>query len=260
MARPLRRYGNSKNYHIIFKGNDSQDIFYDDQDRRIFLKHLIDTREEFEYKIYAYCLMTNHIHMIIKSEKEVLSKAMQCLMSRYVRYFNKKYKRTGTLVQGRFKSKNIENQKYFLEVCRYVHRNPENAGIAKTENYKWSSYNEYIGKEKIIDKKVLLEYFENDINKFIDYTIQNDKYENLEEFAEYEIIEKLNDEQVANIIIDMFNIDTMSEISTFFKKQTKEQLKENIRKVKRIKGTNKTQIARIIRVSRWTIGKIWNEN
>ena len=75
--------------------------------------------------------MDNHIHMVIRIEKEFLSKAMQTLMIRYVHYFNKKYKRTGTLLQNRFKSKNVENQRYFLEVCKYVHRNPENAGITK---------------------------------------------------------------------------------------------------------------------------------
>ena len=257
MTRRPRIYSNSKTYHIILKGIDNQDIFYDDQDRRIFLKYISITKKEYAYNLYAYCLMDNHVHMVIKSEKEFLSKAIQSLMIRYVHYFNRKYKRIGTLLQNRFKSRNVENQRYFLEVCKYIHRNPENAGIAKTQEYQWSSYKEYIGKSQIVDKNILLHYYDNDINQFVTHTIENDKYETLNEFAEYEIIEKLNDGEVVNIIMEIFNIIDVSEISTFFKNRTKEQLEEDICKIRKIKGTNKTQVARIIRISRWTIEKLW---
>lgn len=258
MTKIHRNYSCSKTYHIIFKGIDSQNIFYDDQDRKIFLEKLIMTKKEYNNKIYSYCLMDNHIHMVIKIEKEFLSKAMQTLMIRYVRYFNKKYKRTGTLLQNRFKSKNIENQRYFLEVCKYIHRNPENAGMAKTEDYKWSSYNEYLGKETIIDKKVLLHYLNNDINEFIKYTTKNDSDENINEMAEYEILTRLSDDEVANIIVKIFDITHSNEIPYFFKNLDKDQLKEYIKKIKNIKGTNKTQISRIIRINRCVIERIWN--
>jgi len=253
-----RNYSCSKTYHIIFKGIDNQNIFYDDQDRKIFLEKLIMNKKENNNKIYSYCLMDNHIHMVIRIEKEFLSKAMQTLMIRYVRYFNKKYKRTGTLLQNRFKSKNVENQRYFLEVCKYIHQNPENAGMAKTEDYKWSSYNEYLGKEIIIDKKVLLHYLNNDINEFIKYTTKNDSDENINEMAEYEILTRLSDDDVANIIVKMFDITHSNEIPYFFKNLDKVQLKECIRKIKKIKGTNKTQIARIIRINRSIIERMWN--
>ena len=253
-----RTYSNSKTYHIIIKGIDNQDIFYDDQDRRVFLKKLVLTKKEYDNRIYAYCLMDNHVHLVIKIEKEFISKAMQTLMIRYVSYFNRKYDRTGTLVQNRFKSKNIENQRYFLEVCRYVHRNPENAKIAKTEEYKWSSYHEYLEKGKIVEKDFLLQFFNNDIKEFIKFTKKYDDYENLKEFAEYEIINKLKDEEVLKIIMKMFDISSVSEVATFFKKRKKEERQKYILKLKLIKGTNKTQVARIIRVYRKTIGKIWD--
>lgn len=259
MPRKIRVFSNSKVYHIILKGIDNQDIFYDDQDRRVFLKHLSITKKEYNYNIYSYCLMTNHIHMVIRSEKEFLSKAMQSLMVRYVQYFNRKYKRTGTLVQNRFKSKNIENQRYFLEVCRYVHRNPENAGIAKTEEYKWSSYKEYIGKAKLVDKDTLLHYFDDDINQFIEFTIKNNTYEYLNELSEYELIRKLTDEDVSNIIIKIFEIKDVSDIPYFFKSLNKTELEEAIQKLKKIKGSNKTQISRIVRITRKVIERIWNK-
>ena len=78
--------------------------------------------------------MSNHVHMVIEVPNENLSKAIQSLTIRYVSYFNKKYDRKGPFVQNRFKSKNIENQRYFLEVCRYVHRNPEKQELKKQAN------------------------------------------------------------------------------------------------------------------------------
>lgn len=258
MPRKCRNYAMSKIYHIIIKGIDEQNIFYDDRDRRIFLEYLSITKKDYNYNIFSYCLMDNHIHMVIKSEKEFLSNAMKSLMIRYVQYFNKKYKRTGNLFQNRFKSKNVENQRYFLEVCRYVHRNPENVGIARTQDYEWSSYKEYIGKEKLIDKNILMHYFDNDINNFVEYTKQLRPDENLNDFAEYEIIEKLKDNDVEKIIGKIFDIEEISEIPYFFKDLAEDKLQKAIRKLKLIKGSNKTQIARIVRINRHIIEKIWN--
>ena len=258
MTKIHRSYSNTKTYHIILKGIDSQNIFYDDQDRIVFLDKILITKKEFDYKVYAYCLMDNHVHMAIRVEKEFLSKSIQSLMIRYVQYFNKKYQRSGTLVQNRFKSKNIENQKYFLEVCKYIHRNPENAGMARTDQYKWSSYHEYLGKEKIIDKKVLLYYLNNDINEFIKYTGNDNIYENLNEFAEYEIIGRLSDDEVSDIIAKMFKIKDVIGIPFFFKNLSKPELIECLSKIKFIKGTNITQIARIIRINRKIVEREWN--
>ena len=259
MTRITRKYSSSKTYHIILKGIDNQNIFYEDIDRNVFLKYMAITKKDYNYNIYAYCLMDNHVHMVTQIEKEFLSKSMQSLMVRYVRYFNKKYQRIGTLVQNRFKSKNIENQRYFLEVCKYVHQNPENAGIAKIEDYKWSSYQEYLGRENLVDKRVLLHYYDNDIKKFIEHTKKCDNYEYLKELSEYEMIRKLTDEEVTNIIMKIFDIRNVSDISYFFKGLDKKELIECNGKMKNIKGSNKTQIARIIRISRSDIERIWNQ-
>ena len=91
MTRPIREFSNSNLYHIIIKGCNDGVIFYDDMDRNIFLDRIKLTKEEFKYKVYAYCLMSNHIHMVIDVSKENLSKAIQSLTIRYASYFNKKY-------------------------------------------------------------------------------------------------------------------------------------------------------------------------
>lgn len=256
MPRPLRTYSNSKIYHIILKGIDSQDIFYNNDDRNFFLNQIQLTKKQFYFQVYAYCLMSNHIHMVIRVENDFLSKSMQSLSIRYAHYFNQKYERVGPFLQNRFKSKNVENQRYFMDVCRYVHRNPEKAKISKTEDYKWSSYKEYIGKEKIINKKVLLHYFDNNIDEFIKYTIGN-KYENINDFAEYEMIDKLSDEKLADIICNLYKLENKQEIKHLFKNKTNEDIENNLLLLKEISGTNITQISRVIGVNRKKIKKIF---
>ena len=256
MPRPPRLYGNSKNYHIILKGIDDQDIFFDDRDREFFLKQILESKSQFNYIVYAYCLMSNHVHMVIKSQDIFLSKSIQSLLVRYVHYFNKKYNRSGPLVKNRFSSKAIENLQYFIDVCRYIHRNPESAGIELTQNYRWSSYQEFVGKAKIINKKALLHYYDNDINKFIEDTIKTVKERNIEDYIEYELIGKLNDEQLTEAIMDKFNITNISDVPSFFKSKGGEELERCIQQIGNIQGTNKNQIARVTRLGRRVIERI----
>ena len=227
MTKIRRKLSESQIYHIIFKGIDNQNLFYDDQDREFFLKQISKTKKEFNYVVYAYCLMVNHVHMVIRAENEILSKAMQSLMIRYVRYFNSRYMRTGTLIQGRFNSKSVEDQ-------------------------------EYLGKEKIINKKILLYYFNNDISEFIKYTTKASDMDNLEDYVEYEMIGKLTDEQLSQIIMKKFDIGDISDIAMFFKNRSKEELKKDIKIIKNINGTYKTQVSRVIRINRKLVGKFWD--
>ena len=200
--------------------------------------------------------MDNHVHLVIEIDKESLSVAIQSLTIRYASYFNKKYDRKGPFVQNRFKSKNIENQRYFLEVCRYVHRNPEKAGIEKTFNYKWSSYKEYIYDEKIIDKKVLMYYLNNNIEDFIKYTNKAESIEEIMNFADFELENKLNDKDLIEIILRKCELNSVNEIIPYFKN------KENRPIIKELKNINKIkveQLSRVIRVNKPAIKKLWNE-
>ena len=254
MTRIIRTFSKSNVYHIIIKGCNDGVIFYDDMDRNIFLDRIKLTKEEFKYKVYAYCLMSNHVHMVIDVQQENLSKAIQSLTIRYASYFNKKYDRKGTFVQGRFKSKNIENQRYFLEVCRYVHRNPEKVGIEKTSEYRWSSYKEYIGKEKIIEKKTLLYYLNNSMENFVKYTNKIEDIQEIMKYADFEINNKLNDQELINIILKKFNYDSIDKVINYFKE--KENLTD-LKDLKNIDKITKAQLSRIIRVDKRIIEKYW---
>ena len=254
LARMLREFSETDIYHLILRGNDRSDIFYEDQDRYVFLDKLEETKEKFKFQIYTYCLMNNHIHLNIKVEDEFLSKSMQSLELRYLSYFKKKYNRSGHLFEGRFFSKKIENLDYFLTVTKYIHRNPEKAGMEKTENYKWSSFQEYIGKEKYINKKVLMHYFNNNIEEFKKYTLKNDDKAHIYDYAELELIKKLSDEEVADIIKGKFNLKNARDVSLL----PKEEIDIILRSIKNIKGTSIAQISRITKILPYYIRKIWS--
>ena len=259
MPRKPREYGISNVYHIVLRGNDRQDIFYDEQDRYIFLDRLKENKQKFDYSIYAYCLMDNHVHMIIKVKDEFLSKSMQVLETRYSTYFNKKLNRSGHLFENRFFSKKVESLNYFLLVCKYVHRNPEKAGMERTENYKWSSFKDYINekdetnKNKIIDRGVLLHYFNDNLKEFKKYTLLNDDKEQMNNYAEFELKNKLNEEELANIIKVKFGLKNASDVSLL----NKEEMDKIIINLKEVQGTSIAQISRVIKVTPYYIKKIW---
>ena len=253
MPRKKREYSLTDVYHVIFRGNDKQDIFYDDQDRYVFLDRMQITQDKFKYDIFSYCLMNNHIHMVIKVKDDLLSKSMHNLGIRYSMYFNKKMDRRGHLFENRYLSKKVENLDYFLNVCKYVHRNPENAKVEKTEKYKWSSYQDYIkNTRKIINSKILLHYFNDDLKEFIKYTLEDNK-NNLDKYAEYEIINKISENELIDIIKTKFDVQNASDVS-LVNKYEREKI---IKKLAYIDGTNINQLARITKISRYEIKKIW---
>ena len=258
MPRHFRTYSISKTYHIIFRGINKQNIFYDEQDRKVFLKKLIYIKKEFNFQIFAYCLMINHVHLVIKVEDKFLSRGMKSLLIRYSCYFNKKYDRIGTFVQDRFKSKNIENQQYFLDVCRYVHRNPENAQVCKTEDYEWSSYKEYIGESKIIDKEELMKYFNNDIKEFVKFNTSSNLHD-IDKLSDYELYGKLKDEQALEVIMKKFNLKDVVLTIKFFQSKNNIELKKCINQIKSIEGITFTQISRILHMDRGRIKKMWED-
>lgn len=158
MPRPIRVRSLTDIYHIMIRGVNKEIIFRDDDDRRKFLQILEYYLNKHKVEIFAYCLMDNHVHFLVRA-KENLNKFMQCIQTVYAAHFNKKYKRIGHLFQDRFKSIPVEKEKYLLECVRYIHQNPVKANISSIEDYPWSSYNEYIKKSKLINPQFILNLF-----------------------------------------------------------------------------------------------------
>ena len=128
MPRTARTKSESGIYHVMLRGINQQVIFKDEEDNRKFLEVLNDCKAVSGYKLFAYCLMGNHIHLLIKVEKEDLEQIFKRIGGRFVYWYNGKYSRGGHLFQDRYKSEPVETDEYFLAVLRYIHQNPVKAG------------------------------------------------------------------------------------------------------------------------------------
>jgi putative transposase len=149
MARPLRIEYEGAFYHVTSRGNEQKKIFYSKSDYEKFKHYLKEAQYKYGYLIHCFVLMTNHYHLLIETPKPNLSRVMHYLNSSYTNYINIKRKRSGHLFQGRYKAILIDRDNYLLELSRYVHLNPIRAEMAeKPEDYPYSSYNNYITREK----------------------------------------------------------------------------------------------------------------
>ena len=145
MPRPLRITVSNLPFHVLDRGNNRQIIFHDDEDFIYFLKLLKRYKKELKFKLYHFCLMSNHIHLMIEPTVEgSLPKIMMRLTLAYSSFFNKKYRGVGHVWQGRYKSSLVDKEDYFIWCGLYVELNPVRAGlVARPENWRWSSYNFY---------------------------------------------------------------------------------------------------------------------
>ena len=150
MGRPLRIEFKNAVYHITSRGNERKKIYRDDGDKEKFLGLLEDYKNRYNFLIHCFVLMDNHYHLVIETLRPNLIKIMHGLNSGYTGYFNNKYKRSGHLLQGRYKAIIVDKENYLLELSRYVHLNPLRAKIInKPQDYKWSSYGGYIRKKEV---------------------------------------------------------------------------------------------------------------
>jgi len=144
MARPWRIEFEGALYHVLSRGNEQKDIFRDNEDRVSFLHCLGEMSVRFETDIFAYVLMGNHYHILLRTNLANLSRAMQWMGATYTRRFNNRHLRSGHLFQGRFKNIIVQNDAYLMQLSCYIHRNPLRAGIVKRlADYTWSSYPAY---------------------------------------------------------------------------------------------------------------------
>jgi len=150
MARPIRLEFSGALYHVTARGNARQDIYVDDKDRRYFLETLSYCTKTYHWQCHAYCLMSNHYHLLIETGDANLSKGMRHLNGVYAQYFNTRHKRVGHLLQGRFKAILVEKESYLLELARYIVLNPVRARMLHSASgWPWSSYRPTAGLAEI---------------------------------------------------------------------------------------------------------------
>jgi REP element-mobilizing transposase RayT len=145
MARKPRVHCPGALYHVILRGNAGQTIFFDDRDRARFYLLLQEGTERFRHRIHAFCLMSNHVHLAIQVADLPLSRIIQNLSFRYTKWVNWRQSRSGHLFQGRYKAVLVDADAYLLELTRYIHLNPVEAGLVKEPEEHMGSHRAYLG-------------------------------------------------------------------------------------------------------------------
>jgi REP element-mobilizing transposase RayT len=157
MPRRARKHAESEIYHVMLRGVNRDAVFLEDGDYERFLDALVRTKEASGCQVFAYCLMTNHVHLVLRSPAEPIGDVVRRLGVRYVGWFNHKYGRVGHLFQDRFRSAPVDDDAYLLTLVRYVWHNPVEAGLVnQPEDYRWSS-RRFLGlPHRLIDERELL--------------------------------------------------------------------------------------------------------
>ena len=155
MPRRPRQKSATNCYHVVVRGLNKIAVFQDKREKTRILNLIRENYEKYNIKVYAYCIMSNHFHLLLEAELKELASFMAKIIASFAHYYNYKHNRTGYVFQGRFKSQCIENGSYFWSCLRYIHLNPVKAGMCKSiEDYVQSSVGEYNhpekGKEKIL--------------------------------------------------------------------------------------------------------------
>lgn len=244
MPRKAREKSSTNIYHVMLRGINRQTIFEDDEDNEKFLQILDDFKKICEYKIYGYCLMGNHVHLLLKEGKEELDKIFKRIGTSYVYWYNWKYNRCGHLFQDRFKSEVVEDDKYLVTVLRYIHQNPIKAGICETlDEYKWSSYNEYINKDGIVNYDFVLGII--GVENFCEF--MNEKSDEI--CLEISNGKKIKDDELIKEIEKRFNIKALM-IQNDARDKTEQLLKE-------ILGIERVSTRQLSRVTGISTNIIW---
>lgn len=252
MSRKAREKSNTDIYHIMFRGINGQIIFEDYEDYEKLYEILKEYKEVCGYEIYAYCFMSNHIHLLIKEGKEDFGLVFRRIGAKYVYWYNYKYSRNGHLFQDRYKSERVENETYFLTALRYIHQNPINAGIVKDiENYKWSSYKEYLGKSDLCSTKFALKFFSKDNAIAAKEFKRFNRRPNNDKCLEYKKTVRINEEAAKKYIIEVAKVENTMQVQKLEEKQRDMALKKlkdiglSIRQIERLTGISFAKIRKV---------------
>lgn len=197
MPRQARKKSESGIYHIMLRGINRQQIFEDAADYLKFLEILKKYKAVSEYSIYAYCLMGNHIHLLLKEGTESLEQVFKRICGKFVYWYNAKYQRSGHLFQDRFKSEPVDTQEYLQMVIRYIHQNPVKGKLCNgIADYAYSSYTEYLSGSDLVDTAYILDIWP--LTEFVALN-ETDVDANCLDIAENVAI-RLTDEQASALI------------------------------------------------------------
>ncbi|MBM4763082.1 transposase [Bacillus sp. B15-48] len=259
MPRKARTKSASGIYHVMFRGVNRQEIFHDDEDNSKFLEILQKYHEKLEFKVYAWCLMSNHVHLLLSEGEEELGATMKRIGVSYAMYYNWKYQVCGHLFQNRFLSENVESDEYFLTVVRYIHQNPVKAGmVGKVNEWRWSScagyYNQPYFPDDLLERNKVLRMFADDFNtsmeKFRDFNEQTNEDMCLED-SSYKR-RRLTDEEARLKIKQILESTDIPQVKSLPRLERDRILRD----IKSIDGISQRQVARILGIPPSLVFKI----
>ena len=247
MSRKPRAKGQF--FHVIVRGIGKQILFENNQDRNKFLELLERFRDETDIVIMAYCIMENHVHLLINDPNESMPLFMKKLGISYASYYNKKYDRVGHLFQDRYKSELIIDDRGLLNVYRYILDNPVKAHISQANKYEWSSYKEF-GKSGVLTDTTILVKLIGDKSKLDEFLNEGTDYEGMEFQAS-----KHDDDWAIEIIRQTLGVEsgtTLQQMTMAERDESLAILKEkgiSVRQLERLTGINRNVIQRVKRVN-----------
>ncbi len=245
MPRKRRERSYTGVYHVYVRGINRQLIYEAPKDYSIFLGWVHQLNEALGMELYAYCLMNNHAHFLIKEcmETRNLSLYFARLLNTYACYFNRKYKRSGHLFQDRFNSIPVEDTKYFFDLLVYIHKNPTEAAVVKNlKDYPWSSYHEYVNEPALCNIDVAMDIMNLKPKAFMDVFKIRHRVA-VEDLCDAQVIGKKNrilDEDAAHIINESAGVERPEEMQKFGILK-----RDDIIRICRQKGLAIKQIARL---------------
>ena len=248
-------------YHIMLRGNEKKDIFLDDKDKSRIIDTIILKRKDGNFELFAFCVMNNHLHLLIKEGKDNIARIIKRIATSYAYYYNKKNKRVGHVFQDRYKSEAIRDDRQLLEVIRYIHNNPVKAGIVKkSSEYRWSSYSDYIAKIQLNkdsevyyqDLTEILEMFSNNLGKAIKSFSEFNNERTEEKFVDIENPDEEKEEpenQISKLLnskgIELADIKTDKSLRDLIIKELKFQLRIPGRQIAKLLDINRNIVQRI---------------
>lgn len=249
---PQRALSESGYYHVVTRTAGQIALFEDDADRRKYLRLLKMSRDTCNARIIAWVLMTDHVHLVIDfgSSPASVSEFMSLLDASYSKYFNAKTGRAGTLFQGRFWSKPIEDDSQLVATVHYLHMNPEMAGIAPMREYRWSSYREYAGVRWVVDTSTILGYF----GTFELFDAYRGKPEDVVRPSTRSSLRRPDDEGTLTKALELAGVDTSSHLRSLPRRERNDLIRTLNRR-----GTSGKVLARTFGLGTSTISRILRE-
>jgi len=221
MSRRNRLEYENSFHHVMDRGYLKKQLFLDSYDFEYFLNIVWSVCESHKLIVHAYCIMTNHFHILVQNPLKNISSAMHLILLRYAIYFNKKYNQKGKVFERQFLSPLIDTENYLVTVSKYIHRNPLHEIVSDLRNWNWSSYNFYqnpnLAKPKFLETSLILKKFKQDFpsKAYSDYVLESSNWNPFDTIYSQTILG--SDEYIKSIACKYLGFTFNTEIKDSFK-------------------------------------------